>query len=135
VGVEIKPFLMDDEQEDFVVFMMKRDDNPNAYIWVNLNDDFDPQRDIRVTTFYGLPSYCNHSDAGFYAGEMPEDKLAVAEERLAACPKDVMSRMVEAFNDAIAAKMEDEDGFKEYSEWEDDALKGVSPDGKGTVYF
>ena len=135
--VEIKPFLMDGDKGEFVIFIMKRDDNPNAYLWVRVNDDVPSANSIRITDFYGLPSYCNHTAEPFYIGDMPEDKLEIAEKVLAEYPKEDMGKLVEQFNRTVAGHMEDEDDFKGYSKWEDEALESAldSADEDGMIYF
>ena len=138
MSTTLRPFLMDEGKEDFVVFMLQRDNTPNAYIWVRLREGFDPERDIRVSNFYGLCSYCTHTTDPFYAGAIPEDVIEDALRRLDECPDGVMAAKMDDFNKDMEWKMENENIFREYSEWEDKTLKEAEKcvdTGNPFVYF
>lgn len=135
--MNIEVFAMDSEKEEFVVFKAGREDDANAYIWVRFNDEeFIPKRDIKVTSFYGVANYCIQSGDSLYVGnDMPEDKIKIAEERLAECPKERMKAMLDEFNNGMAKMAKDEAKLEEYVRWEDAALEDAKNSEDGQAYF
>ncbi len=135
----LKPFLMDEGKDFFVVFILEQENKANAYIWVKLDDQFDPHRDIRITNFYGLCSYGTHTTDPFYvSNEFPEEAVRLAKVRLATCPKSILRKYMKEFKQDIKRKRSHEEGIKEYFEWEREALslaKQVAESGGGTIYI
>ena len=129
---------MDDEKEEFVVFILERDEDANAYIWVRINEGFNADRDIRVTNYFGLCTYCNQSEEPFYIGEIPQKFVEIALGKIGQCPKDKMKEMLDDFSEDMQTKAKNEKILEEYYKWEEEAINEVEEarsKGEEVYYF
>ena len=87
---------------------------------------FGSSDNFRVTSFYGVVSYFTHTvEPLFPAKKANQDFVDDAFRRLERCPKEDLNKMFEEFNRDIDMKKKDEEGWKEYCDWEDEAIKIV----------
>lgn len=123
--MKIVPFLGDPDGGGMVIFRTEQEGKPSAYIWVKAGEA-GSERGIRVTNFYGLVSYFSQVEDPLVVYSKAEQKdFDAAMERLEKCPKEHLEKLFEAFNRDIEAKQKDDDDWKEYTDWEEQALKVV----------
>ena len=120
---ELIPFATDEGKREFVIFLEERENDLNAYIWVNVSWEDDPKRTIRITTIYGLGAYCNHTTDPFCFGPVPYSLLDEAVRRLEACPEKVMKEKTEEFDKQV--KRKHQYGAEEEMEYEKKVLKEI----------
>ena len=131
--MKIVPFIGDGP----VIFRVENEGKPNAYVWVGRGKP-GTSDGIRVTSFYGVASKFNHDpEPEIVCSKVSEEVIDKAFDRLEKCPKEDLNEMFDEFNKQIEKKQKDENGWKEYCDWEEYALDQVkrAEDGDGEVIF
>ena len=126
--MKLIPFLA----SSCMIFRVEREGKPNVYLWV------DGDR-VKVTNFYGVASMFTHDPepVPVITKEFDEE-VDEALEKLRDFPKDKLAEMFERVDEGIEHKKENEDGWKEYCEWEKyalDEVKKAEENGGGEVMF
>ena len=121
---EFIPFAADANTKDFVIFLVKRENDLNAYVWVMVDDDEDFEQDIRITPIWGLSSFCNQRNEPLYFGEIPDPMVEKAFKRLDDCPKEIIQKKLDKFNRHMDSRSDDEDVDIDYK-YEDGILKDI----------
>ena len=125
--MELIPFGMDEGKEYCVIFKIENEDGLNAYLWVYDNGA------AKLTDIYGLVRYCTHAVSAVYVGEIPEEQIEEALQKLSEIPEDRMKEMVDDYNERMRELKEHESAYEELKKYEDSALseieKGNTVDG------
>ena len=117
--MELVPFAMDEFKDYFVIFKIDNGEDLNAYLWV-----YDDGK-AKLTDIYGLASYCNHAVSPIYVGELPEEQIEEAIEKLNDISPDEKKKMVEQFNKRIEELSGNEELYDERKKYEEDALRDI----------
>jgi len=120
--MDVKPFAMDEDKELFVIFR-ERKNGENIFIWVGIEDDFDPDS-IRFDCIDYLIGYFTMLGEPMYAGpDFPQEKVALALDRLKECPEEVLDRGWKRYRRQIEHNTEDEDDAKRWNAREREYLR------------
>jgi len=122
--MELIPFAMDEFKDYFVIFKIDNGDDLNAYLWVY--DD----GSAKLTDIYGMASYCNHAVSPIYVGEIPEDQIEEAMQKLNEVSAEEKKDMVDQFNKRIEQLSSNEELYDERKKYEEGVLKDIE-DGNG----
>lgn len=89
-------FAMDEDKNTFVIFLIKRPDDVDVFLWVNPFEKLENFQNIKATTITGLYSYINHTCSPLFVLEnnQTQEAVSAALEMLAECPNNVLTEKV-----------------------------------------
>ena len=128
----MRVFAMDEERMNFVIFCIDREDDLNAYVWI------DPDGGSKqITDIYGLCAYCRQTTNPLFVGsEMPQDMIDGAYEVLGKMSDEEKNEILEKFNEHYKKYSDEEyDERKEYEEEMMREIENMDDKKYGVMYF
>ena len=87
---KLVPFAMDPERQEFIIFMIERQEQPNLFIWVYLNGNY-KDKTVRVTIINELMQYTKWTGEPMdVCGNFPDDIISEAINKLQSWPEDMI---------------------------------------------